>query len=566
MSTQRLALLMILLAVAALLAGGCGGKEKVSSHEGGPVVPVQTVEVKEALLPVSLEATGTVMAIRQAELAPKLMARIEAVYVKEGDRVRRGQVLARLESRDLSAGAALASAGLKGAQAAHSQAQVGLTMQRTKSAVDVAQAEAALEQAKAQLAKARQGPRPEQVKQAEDAEARAKAGYEEAQAYLSLTKEGARSQEKRQAEQGVISAQQQVTQAQAGLSTAKAALSTTQRDYDRIKSLFDQDVVPRQQLDHAKLQLDMAQNTVKQAEAGVKQAQAGLSIAKEQQSIAMQGARTQEVFAAEQRVAQAKAAWQQSQQEVVMAKQGGRWEDVTTAQQAVTQAEQALRAAKAAEGRDKVSQEDVKRASAGISQARAGVQSASAMLSYATITAPFEGIITRRSADPGDMASPGMPFLFMDDDSLYQVVATVPESDAGVLRLGQQVSLQLASLGITLTGPVATLVPGVDAATRTMTVKANLPRRHNLKSGLFGTLKVTKAKQMGLIVPKEAVFERDGLTKAYTVDEAGVARLALVKLGREYEGNIEILSGLAKGQTVIVAPPATLREGMPVSR
>ncbi len=556
---------LVLIITAGLVLTGCG--HKISGDESvEPPAPVavETTQVVKQMVPVELSATGTVEAVQHAELAFKTMGRVAKVYFDEGDHVRKGQLLAVLEAKDLAASVAQAKAGLENAIAAYQQAKAAYEMQLTKSSVDVQQAEAALEQAKAQLAKAKQGPRPEQIRQAEENEKRAKAAYDEALAYLSLTKEGARRQVKAQAQQGVIAAQQQVTQAEAQLASAKAALATVQADYDRIKNLYEQEVVPKQQFDHVALQLKMAQDAEKQAEAGVAQAKAGLKIAQEQLSIALEGARTQEVIAAEQRAAQAKAAYEAAHQQVVMAHKGGRWEDVETAQQAVYQAEQALRAAKSAQARNKVRLEDVNRAKAGIAQAQAALQAAQTMYGYSRLYAPFSGVITSRRIDPGDMANPGMPVISMDDDSLYRLVATVPESEIGSLKLHQQVTLELPTLQVTLQGPVSRIIPSADPATRTFTVKADLPCYAGVKSGLYGVLKATKRMAERLLVQREAIFESQGLQKAYVV-ENGKATLALVKLGDVHGDLVEVLSGLSEGQQVIVAPLDKIKENTPVT-
>jgi len=546
-----------------LAVSGCGKKAEEITAQPATVGTVTTavMEAAEVTVPIETEVPGTVQAVQRADIAPKIMGRISAVYVREGDHVRKGQPLVRLEANDLAAGVSQAQAGVQNAQAAREQAKAGLEMQRTQSSVAVAQARAGLEQAKAQLAKAKQGPRPEQVAQADQAVAQAQAAVEQAEASLSLAREGARGQQKRQAEQGVTIAENQVAQAEAGLASAKAALRTVQADYDRIKNLYDQEIVPRQKLDYTALQLEQAKQGVNQAQAGVNQANAGLNIAKEQASMVQEGARTQEVTMAEKAVEQARAGLEQAKSQAAMAHQGGRWEDIKTAEEAVSQAEQGVRAAIAAQARDKVSAEDVKRAQAGIAQAKAGLSGAQTMQSYAVLYAPFSGVITARRSDPGAMAMPQMPILTVEDDSLYQLVGNVPESAMAGLRKGKLLTVMLQSLNRTVTARVAQIVPSADPASRTFMVKANLPRTAGVASGVFGRLTVVTGQEKRLEVNRNAVIDRNGLSGLYVVDNTQKARLLMVKLGETRGDKVQVLSGLQPGQRVLIANTGQVTEG-----
>lgn len=507
------------------------------------------------------EAPGTIVAIQHADIAPKIMSRIAAVYVHEGDQVKAGQVLARLEGNDLAANVLQAHAGVLNAEASFQQAQTGYGMQRTQSVVAIQQAQAALEQARAQLAKAKQGPRPEQIAQVDEAGRQAKAAYEQAAANLDLVKAGARSQQKLQADQGVLAAQQQVAQAEAGVATSRASLASAQADYDRMKNLYAQDIVSKQSFEHSATQLEASKQAVNQAEASVNLAQAGVQIAKAQASQVYEGARSQEVTAAEKQVEQVRAVYEQAKQEALMAHQGGRWEDIKSAEQAVRQAEGGVRAAKAAQARDQVSAKDITRASAGIAQAKAGLTGAQTMSSYTAIYAPFSGVITGRRADPGSMAMPQMPILSMDDNSRYQLVSQVSERLIGTLRRGVSVMVRLDSLQTTLPATIVEVVPSADPFSRTLTVKANLPHTAGLQSGMFGRLTLSTGVEDVLLAPLSAVVNRNGLTGVYVLDDHSLARFTLVTLGKRRADGVEILSGLQDGQQLVISQVERITAG-----
>ena len=530
-------------------------------HESVESANASIITVTRQLTEVTEEVPGTIMAVQHADISPKVMSRIADVYVREGDHVAAGQLLAKLEGKDLQVNVDQASAGVLNAEAVFQQAKTGWTMQKAQSAVAVLQAQAALLAAQAQLAKAKQGPRPEQVAQADEAVSRAKAGLEQTQAGLALVKEGARSQQKLQADQAVLAAQGQVSQAEAGLATAKAGWANAQADYDRMNNLYKQDIVPKQRLDHMATQLEAMRQAVKQAEAGVAQAKAGVEMAKAQSSLVYAGARTQEVIAAEKQVEQAQAMYEQAKHEATMAHQGGRWEDVKQAEEGVKQAEAGLRAAQAAQARDQVSEKDVTRAAAGIAQAKAGLSGAQTMAGYTAIYAPFSGVITGRKADPGTMAMPQMPIISMDDDRVYQLVSQAPERLAAKLTVGKRVMVRIDALNITLPATITQVVPSADPASRTLTVKANLPSTSGVQSGLFGRLAISTGSEMQLTVPSSAVVEKNGLTGVFVIDETKTARYTLVTLGARSGDRVQVLSGLQDGQRIAASHADRLVNG-----
>ncbi len=183
------------------------------------------------------------------------------------------------------------------------------------------------------------------------------------------------------------------------------------------------------------------------------------------------------------------------------------------------------------------------------------------MVGYTAITAPFSGVITGRKADPGNMAMPQMPMLTIDDDSLYQLVSQVPERLAARLTRGMRVMVRLDALKATLPATIAEIVPSADPASRTLTVKANLPRSTGVQSGLFGRLTITYGSEMQLTVPTSAVVDRNGLTGVYVVDQTGKAQFTLVTLGKQWGDRVQVLSGLPEGQRVVTSRVSEITAG-----
>lgn len=198
-----------------------------------------------------------------------------------------------------------------------------------------------------------------------------------------------------------------------------------------------------------------------------------------------------------------------------------------------------------------------------ILQASAAVAAAESQLSYLRITAPFAGIVTARMAEPGGLASPGMPLLKLEQTGNYRLVASFPESVLRQVKTGQRIPVEIAAIDMNVEGVVAELVPMVDPQTRTFPVKISLPAHSLVRSGLFGVARLAGDSASVLAVPVSAVRAHGQLTVVF-VAEDGRAHGRMVQLGEQRDGQREVLAGLTAGERVIPDPPANLRDGDPV--
>ena len=202
-----------------------------------------------------------------------------------------------------------------------------------------------------------------------------------------------------------------------------------------------------------------------------------------------------------------------------------------------------------------------------IEQAEAGVEAARIALGYLRITSPINGVVTARKADPGMLATPGMPLVALDDDSTYQLETLVEESRAGAVSLGQRVSVEIATLAATIDAQVSEITPASDPATRTYTVKLDLALtpaiRRNMHSGFFGRASFPAGERQALIVPESALIHRGQLTGVYVVQN-NLALLRLIKTGKRYEKGIEVLSGLNTGARIVTQPTAEVSDGVTI--
>jgi membrane fusion protein, multidrug efflux system len=195
-----------------------------------------------------------------------------------------------------------------------------------------------------------------------------------------------------------------------------------------------------------------------------------------------------------------------------------------------------------------------------IEQAEREIQAVSVNLSYSDVKAPFAGIVTEKSVDPGNLAAPGVPLMTIEQAGSYRLEASVEESRLPLARLGQNVPVSFDALARTLNGRVAEIVPSVDSASRSFIVKIDLPNSPDLRSGLFGRASFPVAARQVTALPPSAVIERGQLQYVMVADQ-GVARARLITLGRRAPERVEVLSGLNPGEQVIHPIPAGLEDG-----
>ena len=120
------------------------------------------------------------------------------------------------------------------------------------------------------------------------------------------------------------------------------------------------------------------------------------------------------------------------------------------------------------------------------------------LFSYSQITAPKEGRIVDRLAEPGDTAQPGKPLLTLYDVQTLRLETPVLERLAVTLRVGQQLNVHVDSIDQDFTATIDEIVPQADAASRSFLVRASLPRSANLFEGMYGRLQIPAGSRVHL--------------------------------------------------------------------
>jgi RND family efflux transporter MFP subunit len=213
------------------------------------------------------------------------------------------------------------------------------------------------------------------------------------------------------------------------------------------------------------------------------------------------------------------------------------------------------------ETQKKVAAAEYKRLQEMVKRAEAGLEEAKVFEGYKKIKSPVDGIVTGKFIDPGTMAMPGMRLLTIEDTSRYRLEAEIDESFAGQITSGTDVEVEITSLNIKLQGKISKTVPAVDPRSRTFKIFITLPDATNLHSGLYARVRIPVGHQEVLLVPAEAVVTKGQLTGVYVVDSNQVITYRLVRPGKAYGGNLEILSGLKVGDTIVAENSAKIVDG-----
>ncbi len=193
--------------------------------------------------------------------------------------------------------------------------------------------------------------------------------------------------------------------------------------------------------------------------------------------------------------------------------------------------------------------------------AQAAVREAEVMLGYATLRAPFEGVVSRKLAHAGDLASPGSTLLELEAAAGFQVEAAVPDTLAAVLAPGASFAVEIPATGQTFQAALAETSPAGDPHARSLLVKLAVPAGPVVRTGQFARVQIPGTPVRALLAPAAALAPLGQMERIFVAGENHRAQLRLVKSGTARGDRVEILAGLNDGERVIVAPPATLREG-----
>ena len=222
---------------------------------------------------------------------------------------------------------------------------------------------------------------------------------------------------------------------------------------------------------------------------------------------------------------------------------------VSSAQSALRTSEQRLRVAQAEQGR---------------------VQT---LHKYTTISAPFEGVVTKRYANAGSMIQAGtasqtqaMPIVQLSQNNLLRLIVPVPESAVSRVRVGEPVEVNVASVGRPFPGRVARFADKIQPSTRTMDTEVDVPNPTlTLIPGMYAEVNLRVDQRHNVLsVPLDAIDRSGPTPRVFTVGDDGAVRIAAVTLGLENDLRAEVTSGIEEGVPVVVGRHAGLKDGQHV--
>lgn len=213
--------------------------------------------------------------------------------------------------------------------------------------------------------------------------------------------------------------------------------------------------------------------------------------------------------------------------------------------------------------KDAATPENVKSLEETARMAAAAYREAQTMLGYTTLTAPFDGVVSGKMANVGDLAAPGVPLLQVENLQRLQVVVAVPEALMAGLAAGNVLPVHIPAAGLDLQGLVAEVAPAVDPRSRSATVKIDIGEAPRLQPGQFARVTIPGKASPTLFIPSSAVHRFGQMDTVFAVEENS-ARLRLVRTGAQVDGKVEILAGLEAGEFIVLNPGPGLVDGQPV--
>lgn len=221
---------------------------------------------------------------------------------------------------------------------------------------------------------------------------------------------------------------------------------------------------------------------------------------------------------------------------------------------------------------------DIEKQMAAIKAAKKGVEvtlstNRAANATTTVITAPFDGVVTKRNADNGTLIQTGvysstqsMPLVTIAQDDLLRGSFPVPESAIGKLKLGEEIVISIPTLGLVSKGKIARFANLVDSATRTMEVQVDIPNPDlSITPGLYAIASFPVERAPGaLSIPVQALRTPDN-PSVYVLSSNGILESRPVRPGMETPELVQIEAGLAESDLVVLGNTSELEPGMKVS-
>ncbi|WP_437338079.1 efflux RND transporter periplasmic adaptor subunit [Sorangium sp. So ce394] len=226
--------------------------------------------------------------------------------------------------------------------------------------------------------------------------------------------------------------------------------------------------------------------------------------------------------------------------------------DLDAAEAAAVRAETAVQSAR----------EEVRIRKAAVRQRRSELRMARQQLADAAVRSPIDGVVQVRRASVGQFLAAGAPIADIVRVDPLRLRVAIPETEAAGVRAGQQVRVTVPGDSAVYAGTVARLAPAIDPQSRTLLVESDIKNPGHLRPGSLVTAQIVVTSKPAPSVPATAIVRFAGLAKVITIED-GKAKEKQVVTGKTAGDRVEIVSGIAVGESV-VARPGSLQQGQPV--
>ena len=489
--------------------------QAVAKERSGGAVSVSAAIAGPRDIEQTLDAVGAIQSPYNVKVSPKISGLIDYLEVREGDTVKAGQVLVRLDPDTSTATVMQNTANV--AEARQRYAQAKLTQIPTNVGVHTAiqQQKAAVDTANANL---------NQVSQNYNSRV--------ATAQAAVTDGAAK----------IAQSQAALASAKSNLGSAKAMLKNAQSKLNRDLDLFKQNYIAAQDVDDQKTVVEVAVANVDVAQKGV--------------DAAVQG------------VLSANAVRDAAQNQLDITKKQAD-ADVAVARAALRSAVQALKLAMSNTVQTSAYQANLDALQATIRAAEGTLQVSKVLANNVNLASPIDGTVTARALDPGSIAQPGTPILTIQFLKWVYFNASVPIEQGSQVFPGQKAVVTLDALpNRTFTGQVAQVNASADPTSHQFLVLVKLDNsRLLLRPGMYGHLGIiVKTTRADVVIPREAVTTNpDASTTVMTIDAQDTVHTVQVKLGARDANGFEVLSGLKRGDRIVSLTYLALKDGRKVN-
>ncbi len=514
-----------------LLTAAGGGWYWWSQSQNGAFQPTQgqragTRSVSVRIAPVELttleessEVVGTLAAEESVSIQSEVDGRVIDIYVRPGDRISQGMMIARLDSREAEIQLQQGQANLVRAKARLAELQAGPRLE------EIAQARARLNQSQARLAELRAGSRSEEI-------AQARARLRQAEARLQALSGGSRNQG--------------IAQAEAQVADAEARLDLSAERVRRNEELLNEGAISRDRFDEV-----VAEN---------RQAKASLQAAKQRLEELKQSQR-EDRFQAEAQVKEA-------QEALALQERGPRVETIAAAEAEVEERFQELRRLE-----NGARPEEIAAAEAEVAQVQAQIRALELAIQDTRVIAPFSGVIGDVPVKIGDYLSRGSVITTLTQNSALDLRILISAERLPELRLGLPVEIINSNNEPLAEGRISFISPQVNTESQTVLAKATFDNSQGeLLDGQFVRAKIIWSRRPGaIIVPATAVVFQGDERFVYVVEQSPPtaegeepqmkAKRLPVKLGFVEGDRLEIIEGLEPGDQIITSGLQRLSDG-----